>query len=145
MMNFDDIKNFILPFMPTVLTIAGWLIVFWREKKKSINDRRNKRIDSAIEMVSYLEQKGREYYQLPVNKGKDLELDIKFTFRKLSMSCSKISPSLDPTVNDLKKSITGGNFESHSRKILDKDHKLLYEIQQNAEYLFQKLDDEYDK
>lgn len=45
---------YIMPLMPTVLTIAGWFFVVRREKSKRRLERKDRRIDAALTLLEKL-------------------------------------------------------------------------------------------
>ena len=53
---------YITPFLPTVLTIAGWFFIVRREKSKRRLERKDRRIDAALTLLEKIEADALRYY-----------------------------------------------------------------------------------
>lgn len=141
------LSQFVLPLMPTVLTIIGWVIVGKREENKRKTDRFHARIDAAIELSQELKKLAIRYYQEDESLSVELGQEIVFTQKKLSDLCNKLEQGgeIQNRFNELKIEITGGNFQSKQRQRLEPNHQKFLMIRNKAFDLRKSLDDLHDK
>ncbi|RKV68071.1 MAG: hypothetical protein D8H97_37380 [Neisseria sp.] len=134
---------YILPLMPTVLTIAGWFIVASRENSRRVGDRKSKRIDEVCALTKMIESEALHYYtQLPADSAK-LTISILHNLKWVSILCGKISPDLTAAVTDFRISVSGGDFQSARQSIMENDPKII-KIRESAFMLRCKLDSCHD-
>lgn len=110
----DWLYLYLLPLLPTVLTIAGWFIIARQEKDKRRLDRKDRRIDAALTLLNQIEADALQYYKVD-DKDNILATGIKQNLKWLSKLCSRIDANLGNLVTDLRTVTTGGNFESKQR------------------------------
>ncbi|MDO5059206.1 MAG: hypothetical protein Q4D82_04605 [Neisseria sp.] len=133
--------TYLLPLLPTVLTIAGWFLVARRESGKQMADRKSKRIDAALLLVAKIEADALRYYRLPEEvEAKDLAVSIVFDLKRLAGYCRLIHVDLNELLMNFRISVSGGDFQSGNRQPLPDNARLLMEIKNNAFELQQKLD-----
>ena len=136
--------TYVLPLTPTVLTIAGWAFVSWRERTKRISERKSKRIDAACELVRRVEKLGLDYYATPAADSLALGQDIIFELKRLSKLCGKISADTETGIRALRTAISGGDFQSMSRPMYRLHDPKMYRIKQAASDLIIHLDEFHD-
>ncbi|WP_315368769.1 hypothetical protein [Kingella oralis] len=138
--------QFVLPLLPTLLTIIGWWIVGNRETNKRKNDRFHHRIDAAIQISQELKDMAIEYYSKDEAACKELGREIVFAFKKLSDLCNKIEQggNIQKHFNNFKITVTGGNFQSNSRHALSFENNHFLVIRDDEFMLRKALDDLHD-
>lgn len=139
---------YVLPLLPTVLTIIGWWIVHQREQNKRQTDRFHNRIDAAIELSNEVKSLAIVYYSKPENEIPEQDQEIVFTLKKLADLCNKIAHNhdkLQKAFNDFKIEVTGGDFQSKKRGVLPTYHQKFFLIRDKAFRLRTILDDMHDQ
>lgn len=134
----DIIKDVILPFTPSALTIIGWWIVANRDSTSKKNTIHNRRVESASKLIDKILLDAKKFYLLP---GSDLEAQgmsslITSDFKKLSSIINLVSKELsDPEKQslavafiDFKKTVTGGTFGTISRPVITTTNQLYFDI-----------------
>ena len=105
---------YIMPLIPTVLTIAGWFFIAHREKSKRRLERKDRRIDAALTLLEKIEADALRYYTVD---------DADNVLAKL---CARINSNLK--VTELRTVTTGGDFQSKNRMLLKPDHEKFIQI-----------------
>lgn len=131
---------YILPLLPTALTIVGWYIIYLQEKDKRANELKSKRIDLAIKLASEIEENALRYYTLSHTEGKKMEQSMVFDLKRLAAYCNLIDVDLLPEVTDFRISVSGGDFQSAQRQPLPLYAQLLMQIRNKSFTLKTKLD-----
>ncbi|MCF0265462.1 hypothetical protein KW868_13480 [Acinetobacter guillouiae] len=147
------VKDLILPFLPSALTIIGWWIVASRDINSKKNAIHNKRVEAASKLIDEILLDAKKFYSL---SGSDVEAKgisslIKSDFRKLSSIVKLISNeigevekiSLATTFIEYKKSITGGEFETVSRIPISSTNQLYFDIDAAYNDLYIELEKNY--
>lgn len=125
----EFIKDIILPFLPSLLTILGWWIVGKRDNKSKKHGIHNKRVEVAIEVSEKILVNVKDFYNID---GRNIDAErsrsvIKSDFKKLSSIITLLAEDMEYTSKtglftdflSYKKVATGGEFESKSRSIYD--------------------------
>nr|DAN55206.1 MAG TPA: hypothetical protein [Bacteriophage sp.] len=123
---------YIIPLMPTLLTIAGWYLVSRREKSKRFLDRKDRRIDAALILLEKVETDALHYYTVD-DADNILANAIKHNLKQLAKLCVRIDSKLN--IADLRDVTTGGDFQSKQRTLLKPGHERLIQIS-NAVFIF---------
>ena len=144
------VKDIILPFLPSALTIVGWWIVASRDNKSKKYTIHNKRIESALKIIDKILLDAKKFYSL---SGIDIEAQgigslITSDFKKLSSIITLISKefslaerqSLASTFLDYKKTITGGEFGTISRTPLPISNQFYFDIDSSYNDLYIELE-----
>lgn len=144
------LKDLILPFLPSVLTIAGWWIVASRDSNSKKNAIHNKRVDAASKLIDKILLDAKKFYSL---SGSDIEAQgmsslIVSDFKKLSSIINLISnelnklekQSLAVTFIDYKKIITGGEFGTLARPSISTSNQLYVDIDSSYNDLYIELE-----
>ncbi len=147
------IKDLILPFLPSVLTIIGWWIVGSRDSNSKKNVIHNKRVEAAAKLIDKILLDAKKFYSLP---GADIEAQgmsslITSDFKKLSSIINLISQKLEATEKhslalafiDFKKDITGGTFGTLSRTPISPSNQLYFDIDASYNELYIELEESY--
>lgn len=147
------LKEIILPFLPSALTIIGWWIVGSRDNKSKKNAIHNKRVEAAINLINKILLDAKKFYSL---SGTDQEAQgirsiITSDFKKLSALVILISEnfelpqktSLSMSFIDFKKIVTGGSFETLERNITSNSNQLYIDIDSLHNELFVELEKSY--
>ncbi len=116
---------YIIPLMPTLLTIAGWYLVSRREKSKRFLDRKDRRIDAALTLLEKIEVDALRYYAVD-DADNVLANAIKHNLKWLAKLCARINGNLK--VTELRTVTTGGDFQSKKRMLLKPDHEKFIQI-----------------
>ena len=109
---------YIIPLMPTVLTIAGWFFIDCREKSKRRLERKDRRIDAALTLLEKIEADALLYYVVD-DANNVLANAIKHNLKWLAKLCARINSNLK--VTELRTVTTGGDFESKKRMLLKRE------------------------
>lgn len=149
----DIVKDVILPFLPSALTIVGWWIVAKRDSISKKNAIHNKRVESASKLIDKILLDAKKFYSLA---GSDLEAQgmsslIASDFKKLSSIVNLLSKELsDPekqslatTFLDFKRTVTGGAFGTLSRPIIASSNQLYVDIDSTYNDLYIELEKVY--
>jgi hypothetical protein len=149
-MNFNSVfKDFLLPLLPSLLTILGWFLVFRRENRVKDNEIHNRRISLASNLVGEIVSNAKKYY---VQSGSDseapfMEQSIKSDLKKLSglinlinMGCKKHSNNITIFFIDFRRAISGGEFEISSRLPYTASHPKFNQIHIAENELFIELE-----
>ncbi len=116
---------YIIPLMPTVLTIAGWFFIDCREKSKRRLERKDRRIDAALTLLEKIEADALLYYAVD-DADNVLANAIKHNLKWLAKLCARINSNLK--VTELRTVTTGGDFESKKRMLLKPGHNKFTQI-----------------
>ncbi|OHR44967.1 hypothetical protein HMPREF2753_09150 [Neisseria sp. HMSC071C03] len=116
---------YIIPLMPTVLTIAGWFFIDCREKSKRRLERKDRRIDAALTLLEKIEADALRYYAVD-DADNVLANAIKHNLKWLAKLCARINSNLK--VTELRTVTTGGDFESKKRMLLKPGHNKFTQI-----------------
>lgn len=136
---------YVLPLLPALLTIGGWVFIHNQEQNKRKLDRKDKRIDSAIELLDKIEKETLIYYFEGINDDNDrIANSIKQNIKWLSKLCSRINDQLNPEIIALRTACTGGDFQSSKRKVLPLNSFKFFEIREAVFKLRDKLDSNHD-
>ncbi|ATO18298.1 hypothetical protein BS636_00710 [Acinetobacter sp. LoGeW2-3] len=144
------IKDFILPLVPSLITIIGWYVIANLERSKIRDNRQEvkelkakdlfeRRLFQILEKIDDLHLLSKEYYK---HSGSDpfvLEYDhvIPIKFKQLNHlinrafcpeSVSSLTPVLTKAYIDFKRVITGGDFASKRREVYKLDHSKYSDI-----------------
>jgi len=140
------LKEFILPILPSLLTIIGWWIVGSRDNNSKKNAIHNRRIDLASELIEKIIVDAKKFYSLSGGsiEAKTLRELILSDFKKLSSIVTLINNnlkdydrrSLELAFIAYKKAITGGNFESINRTVISSTNQLFVDIDATYNDLF---------
>ena len=132
---------YIMPLMPTVLTIAGWFFINHREKSKRRLERKDRRIDAALTLLEKIEVDALRYYA--VNDADNVLANaIKHNLKWLAKLCARINGNLK--VTELRTVTTGGDFQSRNRLPLDPDHVKFIQIREAVFRLRDELEGRHD-
>ena len=116
---------YIMPLIPTVLTIAGWFFIAHREKSKRRLERKDRRIDAALTLLEKIEADALRYYTVD-DADNALASAIKHNLKWPAKLCVRINGNLK--VTELRTVTTGGDFESKERRLLQPDHVKFIQI-----------------
>lgn len=132
------VKDIILPLLPSALTIIGWWIVGSRDSNSKKNAIHNKRVEAATDLIDKILLDSKKFYLLA---GDDLEAQsmrslIISDFKKLSSIINLLSnqlatndkQSLAVAFIEYKKIVTGGEFETLSRKAISNSNQFYADI-----------------
>lgn len=132
------LKDIILPFLPSLLTIVGWWIVANRDSDAKKNANHNRRVEVAIKLIDKILLDAKNFYSL---SGSDKEAQsiaflLTSDFKKLSMIITLISKNCGPKEKqalgkafiEFKKIVTGGDFETKSRAAIPKSNQIYFDI-----------------
>ena len=131
----DIVKDIILPLIPSVLTIMGWIIVSRQEKSARAEqkrlleediDRINKkeRISDILVQITDIKQLAFKYYQLDANNAEAIELGLIIPARIqqlnhfINRACcqNQILPSsISKKFIKFRRALTGGSFAAAQR------------------------------
>lgn len=140
----DNLPNwfntYILPLLPTVATIAGWLVLSKQEQHKRANELKSKRIDLALKLADEIEENALRYYTLSYSEGKQMEKSMVFDLKRLAAYCNRINDDLSLEVMDFRIAVSGGDFQSAQRQPLPLDAPLFMRIRNKSFTLKTKLD-----
>ncbi|MFW1970634.1 hypothetical protein [Acinetobacter bereziniae] len=146
-------KDFILPILPSILTIIGWWIVGTRDNNSKKNAIHNRRVDLASELIEKIFVDAKKFYSLQGSdvEAKTLNALIISDFKKLSSIINLVTKKLSDyekhSVADAfityKKTITGGSFESINRAIVKPTNQLYVEIDTTYNDLYIELEKIY--
>lgn len=118
---------YIMPLMPTVLTIAGWFFIVRREKSKRRLERKDRRIDAALTLLEKIETDALHYYTVD-DADHALANTIKHNLKWLAKLCARINGNLK--ITELRTVTTGGDFQSKKRMLLKPDHEKFIQIRE---------------
>ncbi len=128
------VKELILPFLPSVLTIIGWWIVYSRDNTSKKNAIHNKRVEAALKLIDKILDDAKRAYSLSgsENETENIEALLMSNFKKLSTIIQLImkeysgaeKQSLGTAFLDYKKIITGGQFGSKTRLPISSSNQL---------------------
>lgn len=146
----DIIKDLILPFLPSALTIVGWWIVANRDSNSKKNAIHNKRVEAASKLIDKILLDAKKFYSL---LGSDVEAQgmsslITSDFKKLSSIINLVSKELsDPEKQslavafiDFKRTVTGGAFGTISRPVITASNQLNFDIDTTYNDLYIELE-----
>lgn len=136
---------YILPLLPTALTVAGWFFVYRREQIKRQLDRRDKRIEMATALLDKIAADTLVYYADSHDEGNQMANCIKQNLKWLGKLCARIDCSLNQPFIGLRTTCTGGDFESKRRKSLPPEHQKFIEIHDSVFRLRDMLDKCHDE
>ncbi|WEI04104.1 hypothetical protein PYR78_03280 [Acinetobacter johnsonii] len=149
----DIVKDVILPFLPSALTIVGWWVVANRDSSSKKNAIHNKRVESASKLIDKILLDAKKFYSL---QGSDPEAQgmgslLTSDFKKLSSIIILISKelsdaekqSLSVAFIEYKKMVTGGKFETVSRPIISTSNQLYFDIDATYNDLYIELEKVY--
>lgn len=149
----DIVKDVILPFLPSALTIVGWWVVANRDSISKKNAIHNKRVESASKLIDKILLDAKKFYSL---SGSDPEAQgmsslITSDFKKLSSIINLVSKELsDPekqslavTFLDFKRTVTGGTFGTLSRLRITSSNQLYFDIDSTYNDLYIELEKVY--
>ena len=136
---------YIIPLLPTALTIAGWFFVYRREQSKRRLDRRDKRIEMAVALLDKIASDTLAYYADSHDKGNQTANRIKQNLKWLGILCARIDSSLDKPFTGLRTVCSGGDFEARQRKALPPEHQKFIEIHDSVFRLRDTLDKCHDE
>jgi hypothetical protein len=131
----DFVKDILLPLIPSVLTILGWIIVSKQEKKARVEqkqllnediDRANKkeRISSILSQITDIKQLSFNYYQLNATDPDAIELGLIIPARIqqlnhfINRACCQnqvLSQPISKKFIKFRRALTGGTFGSGQR------------------------------
>ena len=118
---------YIMPLMPTVLTIAGWFFIVRREKSKRRLERKDRRIDAALTLLGKIVTDALHYYTVD-DADHALANTIKHNLKWLAKLCARINGNLK--ITELRTVTTGGDFQSKKRMLLKPDHEKFIQIRE---------------
>lgn len=129
----------------SIIVIIGWKVV------SRGNDRRERRkeVRAAIlectAEIRAIEEKAHSYRLTSVAGGRPLELQLKTRLKALGRSIDRLKKfeKIDGTtekLTDLRKMVTGGDFESNARQPCATDSQVLHEISEAALALIDALE-----
>lgn len=116
----DDLVKSVIAFGQILVVVVGWVVVSRgndkREKRKEIRTLLNE----IRQMVNQVEVRAIEYYQLTPEDTRDLAVQLKQQLKQISTlttTVTKLSSSfeLSDQVADLRKKVTGQDFDSATR------------------------------
>lgn len=138
--------------VPWVITIFGWIWV------KSDNDRRQsrkelrERLDIIQDLVTEIEDLAFHYFTNAQGSDSDAEANvIRSKLKKLGHQVAVVKKVHGDAFNaeslliDFRKSVTGGEFDSHSRMAVRETDPVLLDIQDSGWELVSKLDSAFDQ
>ncbi|MBJ8442218.1 hypothetical protein [Acinetobacter junii] len=131
----DYIKDYLLPLIPSFLTIAGWVILSKQEKtarneQKALMEseicKKNKedRINKILININEIKNLAFDYYQLSGSTEDAVELSLLIQARIqqlnhfITRGCSEantLAPSIVKKFNKFRRVLTGGDFGSRVR------------------------------
>lgn len=147
------VKDVILPFLPSILTIIGWWIVSARDNKSKKNAIHNRRVESASKLMEKILIDAKKFYSMT---GSDIETKnlshlIASDFKKLSSIINLISKQLEQSEKvdlavsfiEYKKTVTGGEFGTVSRLPIPPSNQLYIDIDTSCDELYIELEKSY--
>lgn len=147
------VKDLILPFLPSALTIIGWWIVASRDSSSKKNAIHNKRVEAASKLIDKILLDAKKFYSL---HGSDAEAQgmgslLTSDFKKLSSIVTLITnelgdaekQSLAVAFIEYKKMVTGGQFGTVSRTALTTSNQLYFDIDATYNDLYIELEKTY--
>lgn len=147
------VKDVILPFLPSVLTIVGWWIVASRDSDSKKNAIHNRRVESASKLIDKILLDAKKFYSLP---GSDPEAQaigslIVSDFKKLSAIVNLVIKELKGSEKlsisvafiEYKKTVTGGGFGTISRLAISSSNQLYFDIDATHNDLYIELEKTY--
>ncbi|RSN83394.1 hypothetical protein EA770_07310 [Acinetobacter baumannii] len=145
------IKEYILPFLPSLLTILGWWIVGRRDGIGKRKEAHNRRVTLAIEQSQKIYECAKKFYILSGSDSEASALEdmINCDFRRLSTILALVNKSLlsDKQIQsignsfiDYKKVVTGGQFGTKSRNAYSLNHQLFVDIDNTYNDFFLELE-----
>lgn len=144
----DIVKDIILPLIPSLLTIVGWVIVSRQEKSSRAEqkqlleadiDRANKkeRISNILIQITDIKQLTFRYYQLDANNAESIELGLIIPARIqqlnhfINRACCQnqtLPQSISKKFIKFRRVLTGGSFGAAQRLGLPVTDNLYQEI-----------------
>ncbi|WP_287966903.1 hypothetical protein [Acinetobacter sp.] len=147
------IKDVILPFLPSALTIIGWWIVASRDSSSKKNAIHNKRVEAASKLIDKILLDAKKFYSLPGTdaEAKGIRSLLISDFKKLSSIIILITKELNEVEKqslsvafiEYKKMITGGEFETVSRPLISTSNQLYFDIDATYNDLYIELEKTY--
>ncbi|MFC6628576.1 hypothetical protein [Acinetobacter beijerinckii] len=145
------IKDSILPFLPSLLTILGWWIVGRRDGIGKKKEAHNRRVNLAIEQSQKIYESAKKFYLLSGSapEASALEDMLNCDFRRLSTILGLVNKSLisenqkqsiGNSFIEYKKVVTGGQFGTRSRNAYPLNHLLFVEIDNTYNDFFLELE-----
>ena len=144
------VKDLILPFLPSALTILGWWVVANRDSSSKKNAIHNKRVESASKLIDKILLDAKKFYSLPGSDSEAQGMSSLLTsdFKKLSSTINLISNELsDPEKQslatafiDYKRTVTGGQFGTISRPIITSSNQLYFDLDATYNDLYIELE-----
>ncbi|MCK4088388.1 hypothetical protein HCY58_15220 [Acinetobacter radioresistens] len=147
------VKDVILPFLPSILTIIGWWIVASRDGNSKKNAIHNRRVESASKLIDKILMDAKKFYSLV---GSDPEARVISSlivsdFKKLSAIVNLIikelkaaeKQSLSVAFIEYKKMVTGGEFETISRSAVGSSNQFYLDIDATHNDLYIELEKTY--
>lgn len=133
------LKEYILPFLPSLLTILGWWIVGRRDGISKKKETHNRRVNLAIDQSQKIYESAKKFYVLSgsASEASALEDMLNCDFRRLSTIIGLVNKSLlsehqkqslGNSFIDYKKAVTGGQFGTKSRQAYPLNHQLFVDI-----------------
>lgn len=144
-------KTYILPLLPSLLTILGWYIVYKTNNASRANTIHNKRIELAQKTIDEIAASAKTYYSYSGNddEARKLQPIITTGLQKLSAFISLVSDQLkdeeqkyDLQINFIafRKIISGGKFGTISRNKFGPDNQIYSDINLTSINLFLSLE-----
>lgn len=146
--NTDYIKDYLLPIIPSILTIAGWIVLSKQEKtarreqkelleQEIANKRQEDRIQKILININEIKDLCFEYYQLPGSNESAVELHLLIQARIqqlnhfISRGCcdSNVVPAqIIKKFNKFRRALTGDQFGSRVRPTINLTNPLYTKI-----------------
>lgn len=131
----DIVKDIILPLIPSILTIFGWIILSRQEKSSTDEQKhlleedrdranRKERISNILVQITDIKQLAFKYYQLDANNPESIELGLIITARIQQLShfinracCQNqtLPQSISKKFIKFRRALTGGAFGTAQR------------------------------
>lgn len=135
----DYIKDYFLPLIPSILTIAGWIVLSKQEKnarneqkalleKEIANRNKEDRIQKILLNINEIKNLSFDYYQLHGSIEAALELNLLIQARIqqlnhfIARGCcesNSIPPQIIKKFNKFRRVLTGGQFGSRIRPAIN--------------------------
>lgn len=134
----DIVKDYLLPLLPSILTILGWIVVSRQEKnsrkeqkqlleQEVAKQKKEERISRILNQIGEIKELTFKYYQLDVSANEAIELQIIIPARLqqlnhfIARGCcenSKIPSDISKKFIKFRRALTGGYFASQQRVAL---------------------------
>lgn len=147
---------FVKDIFPIIISIIALIWSLINSRKVALNERNNIQLQSRLDTINYTRHWRREkiynitdeLYELASAywlvtsdelQGKKLELAIKIRLDDLEINSTALGIDIIEEITNLRRHITGGEFENSSRKPISPSHEKFLLIRQSTQIIKEKL------